>query len=280
MNKHISAIENKDWNAIQSYIAHNKDQYLPALKAMKKYKNIDFKKMFMEDIHLFIFFFKNFSTTSDYDTETFWHLHNQAYTQLKKDGIIDINLHEDKINFIKQFEINCELPAFIPVHKLEKAIYKKDSLNIFFNYSHITRIIEKYYEIQMNCFFSPLESFKIKDIFSNYFPDYEEFMKVSPINSLEANYLSIISDMVKAQIPYINFWHDLIENDFKYMSNGSTSDMHKPINVKTNNLNILLDKKFHFYKCYVAKIKSIFFKELSQFEQIQSANKIKFITSW
>lgn len=288
MYKHMQEIKNKDWSKMQAYFNWNKDKYAPALKAMEDYKDFDFHKMFLEDSDLFVFFVRIHSESNGkYNVENFWNLYYQAYQHLKNDGVLDINLTEKKLQLVKDFQNKLDGPNLISKKDLEDTMTikkKNKEVSVHFDYLEVLALIEKHYDIKVRRFFDKLKYETKREIFSQYFSieDYQKYSNISPVDSLEANYLSIISDVIDEQIEYIDYWHYMLEYDFTSVSNGSICSMwfHDSEEDSIEVEDIIHTKK-EFQEYISEKIKKAFFKELSQLKEVDLDEEgIEFLIEW
>lgn len=286
MHKNMNVIQNKDWSKMQAYFDWNKKEYEPVLKAMDLHQEFDFQKMFLEDSALFVFFVRTHAQkNAKYDVENFWKLHYDAYQTLKSDGFLSINLTEKKLQLVKEFEAKLAGPCLLSKEDLENTMTlkkKKKEVTIHFDYHEVLVLIENNYDINVRGIFDKLKHEQINQIWSKYFPieSYSKAERTSPVDSLEANYLTIISDTIGEQIEYVDFWHYMLDADFSSISNGSISSMWK---IETKNdvkLEEIINTKQKFQN-YISKlIIDVFFKELSQLEEVKSDNGIEFLIEW
>lgn len=151
---------------------------------------------------------------------------------------------------------------------------KKKEVSVHFDYHEVLDLIEEAYDVDVRGFFNHLKYETIKEIVAKYFPieNYHTILRTSPINSLEANYLSIVSD-------HIDFWHYMLDYDFAEISNGSISSMWKPEEEETIQLENIINTKEEFKKYISNQIKKVFFKELSQLKEVDS-DEIEFLIEW
>lgn len=286
MHKNMQEIQNKDWSKMQAYFDWNKNEYAPALKAMALHQEFDFQKMFLEESSLFVFFVRiHAEKNPKYDVENFWKLHYDAYQTLKNDGVLSIDLTEQKLQQIKDFEAKLAGPCLVSKDDLENSMTvkkKKKEVSVHFDYHEVLDLIEKHYDINVRGIFDKLKREQINQVFGKYFPIeiYSKVSNTSPVDSLEANYLSIISDTIGEQIEYIDFWHYMLDADFSSISNGSISRMwerEKEIDFK---LEEIINTKQKFQN-YISKlIIQVFFKELSQLEEVNPDDGIEFLIEW
>lgn len=285
MHKHMQEIQSKDWAKMQAYFKWNKDKYAPALKAMEDHNEFDFKDMFLEDPNLFVFFVRIHSENNNqYDVENFWSIHYQAYKKLKEDGFFNLDLTDKKLQLVKDFETKISGNCLVSKNALEDTMTlkkKKKEVSVHFDYHEVLDLIEEAYDVDVRGFFNHLKYETIKEIVGKYFPieNYHTISRTSPVNSLEANYLSIVSDHIDEQIEYIDFWHYMLNYDFAEISNGSISSMWKPEKEETIQLENIINTKDEL-KAYISnQIKKVFFKELSQLKEVDSY-EIEFLIEW
>lgn len=286
MHKSLQEIQNKDWSKMQSYLLRNKNQYEPASKAMEAHKELDFEKMFLEDSDLFIFFVSiHVENNGKYDVEKFWNLRYQAYQQLKNDGLFNLDLTQQKIQLVKDFEDKLAGPCLISKKDLEDSMTvkkKRNEVSVHFDYHEVLDLIESHYEINVRRIFDSLKHEKIQEICAKYFfiDDDNKFSRTSPVDSLEANYLNVISDTIREQVEHIDFWHHITDYDFSDISNGSIASMWKPDDKSDVILEEIINTKKEF-QIYISQlIKKSFFKELSQLKEVGSCDGIEFLIEW
>lgn len=282
----MNEIKSKNWTKMQAYFDWNKDEYAPALNAMALHQEFDFQKMFLEDSDLFVFFVRIHVGNNDkYDVENFWKLHYEAYQKLKNDGILSINLTEQKLQLVKEFEAKFLGPCLISKEDLENSMTvkkKKKEVSVHFDFLEVLKLIEKNYNIHVRGIFNELKREQINQNWVKYFPieSYSTFSNTSPVDSLESNYLTIISDTIGDQIEYIDFWHYMLNTDFSNISNGSISYMWKIENENDVKLEEIINTKIKFQTYISHLIVKIFFKELSQLEEVKPDNGIEFLIEW
>ena len=284
MHKNMDEIKSKNWSKMQAYLEWNKNKYHNSLEAMKEYNEIDFQNMFLNDPSLFVFFMNiHEKTNPGYDVKKFWNLQVQAYEHLKKDCVLALNLTNDKIKIIEDFDSKVLGPCLISKVDLEKSMTeqkKGKKISYYYDYIEILNLIKKHYLIKVRGVFDSLEYNKQKEIYSRYFPieTYENIQRISPVDSLEANYMSIIRNTIAEQSQYIDFWHYMLENDFSSVSNGSFSNMYNPDEHIPVDLTKIIHNKNILLSYFSEQVKRVFFKEITQISAID--DNINFLIEW
>lgn len=288
MHNKMNEVQTKDWAKMQAYLEWNKKTYEHSIKAMQKHSEYDFHKMFMEDPFLFVFFVRiHEKADSGYDIEKFWNLHYQAYQHLKNDRLSDIDMTAQKLQLVRDFEAKLAGPCLISKTDLEESMtvkIKRNEKSVHFDYHEVLDLIEKQYKISVRGIFDNLKYQSQKDIFSKYFSIdiYNQASNVSPVDSVEANYISIIRDFIGDQFEYIDFWHYMLATDFSNISNGSISTMWPIENQEDDAISLesIINTKDQLKKYFSTKVKQVFFKELSQLEEVETYKGIEFLIEW
>lgn len=287
MHKNMQPVKEKNWDAMQAYFKWNEDKYQHALTIMENDKRYDFQKMFIEDPDLFVFYVRILEEKNPkYDATLFWNLHYQAYQDLKAGGFFNTNVRVIKIAQVTQLVEKLNGKCLLSVQDIEDAMtvkIKKKETTYHFEFHDILHMIEKEYNFRSRGFFRDIDENK-KEIFEKFCPnvDYDKTGNVSPVDNLEANYLSIISDYFEDKIEHIDFWHYLVnDGDFNNVSNGSIQSMWKSEDSNDINIEDIIDTEVEMQNYISQVIKRIFFKEISQIEFFdKNAEEIEFYISW
>lgn len=291
MHKQMNEVVTKDWPKMQAYLEWNKEQYKHSLKAMESHPEYDFHKMFMEDPTLFVFFMDiHKDPAAKYDIKKFWNLHYEAYQHLKNDGLFEIDMTPQKVELMKAFEAKLAGPCLVSKEELEDTMTvkkKRGETSVHFDYHEVLDLITTRYGISERRFFDSLKYETEKSIFAKYFSldIYDKTARTSPVDSLEANYMSIISDAIGDQFEHIDFWHYLLDSDFGDISNGSISSMW-PVEDEDDEeekvvaIEEIINTKKPFQSYFSRKVKRAFFKELEQLDEVDPYEGVEFLIEW
>lgn len=287
MHKQMNEIVAKDWSKMQAYLDWNKEQYKHSIKAMQAHPEYDFQKMFMDDPNLFVFFMRiHEDPAAKYDIEKFWNLYYEAYQHLKKDGLFNIDMTPQKVELMKAFKNKLAGPCLVSKEELEDTMTakkKRGETSVHFDYHEVLDLITNKYDISERGFFDVLKYETEKSIFAKYFSldIYDQVSRTSPVDSLEANYMSIINDAIGDQFEHIDFWHYLLDSDFGDISNGSISSMW-PVEDDEEEVAIkdIINTKKPFQRYFSRKVKQAFFKELEQLDEVDPNDGIEFLIEW
>lgn len=283
MHKQMSEIQSKDWDKMQAYFTWNKSTYAPIVEKMQNDHRYDFKKMFMEDPDLFVFYVRILEDKNPkYDVNLFWDLHYQAYQHLKADGFFNTDVTQLKLNAVNELIAKLNGPCLLTVDEIEECMTVKTKGKVtttHFEFNDILALLEKKYVFQSRGFFNKFR-YNHKDLFHKYCPDsdYEKTSNTSPVDNLAANYSRIISDYFTDKIEHIDFWHYLLEYEFSDVSNGCLKTMYQP-EEEDININEIIDTKDEMQNYIGKTIKQIFFKELAQVKKIRYG-EIEFYIWW
>jgi hypothetical protein len=289
LHKQMNEIQSKDWKKMQAYFDWNKKTFAKVLDAMEKETQFDFKKMYMEDPSLFVTYVSLFNEQAPkYDVNVFWNLYFTAYQDLKNTGFFAVNMEDLKLQLVKEFENKVNGQCLLSVKDLEDTMTvksKKKVQSVHFDYHDVEDLIEKAYEIEFRGFFNKLKYDNVQQYFKQYCPkaDYKKVSNTSPVDCLEANYLTIISDHISGQFEYIDFWHEICDADFSDVSNGSINSMYLEEVEENNqevNIKSIINTKKEMQKYIFQKIKQVFFKELGQLKEVGEEEDIEFYIVW
>lgn len=242
------------------------------------YTNIRNQGVNMEDLaqkspFLFDMFTRIFSGVETEENIKLWNNYKKAYEELEKSGALNIkSVRDEKMqNLIDDFIKKVEGENRIPLNELEEVITekkRKGNVSIQVEFNDYMDLIEKHYDFQHRDFFKKhgkdnSEIIKVLGLTKNEYNKYANIRPADNLISAKICVLTSIHDEING-MPYVDFWHHLLDRDFAEISNGSVTTMwiddeydedeDDEDEIKVKDVNTL----FH-------NMRKVIFKEISQY---------------
>lgn len=195
-----------------------------------KNQGVDMEELAKTNPYLFEMFTRIFSGVETPEVVQTWKNYKQAYEELMAQGLLKFKNLRDKVmkEKINSFIKKVDGPFLIPLNELEEVITekkRKGEVSIQLEFNDYMDLIEKYYGFNHRDFFQKHGKEKVDyaTMLGLTKKEYKEYSNVSPSKNLIAAKMSVLYDKYEEVngMPYVDFWHHLMDNDFAEVSNGS-----------------------------------------------------------
>lgn len=255
------------------------------------YTNIKNQKVDMEELaktnpYLFDMFTRIFSGVEKPETVQTWKNYKQAYEELESQGLLQFKNIRNKImkekmdSFFAKVDSNC----LVPLNELEDVITEKKhkgQIDIQVDFNEYIHLIEKYYDFDYRDFFQKFKQEKLdyKSILGLSKEEFDKHYAMSPIQSFVATKIAILSDKYDEVngMPYVDFWHHLLDHDFAEVVNGAVMYLFSDYEVEEFNVEEIQVPGILFQK-----FRKVLFKEIAQlpFYKGKEPEEIEFHICW
>lgn len=216
-------------------------------------------------VNVFLDMFSGEETSEDNQC---WHNYVKAYAELEKDNLLPIATanHKEKIqSIVNAFTLRVDGPCLIAVNELKKCITNDGTVS-YFKYLDL---LEKAYGFDDRDFFKSYRNRDFSKILGLSQEKYAHQCRIKPKDSVIAAKIAILTDMYEfyGNMPDIDFWLYLHDNDFREIYNGATEVMYRDYDeMCTADMVVCCDKKedIELVRLIFDKIRQIIFKEISQ----------------
>lgn len=255
------------------------------------HENIKIMELDMEDMartqpYLFECFVSIFSGKANDESYQLWENYKKAYQELHEKSLL--NFKNTKDDFIKktidEFIQKANGPHLLTLDDLEDVITEKKhkkQTTVQVEFNQYMDLIEEAYDFDYRNFFSKFSENKMD--FSRLLKitteDYHKYSRISPVEHLISAKICIITehyDFVNS-MPYVDFWHHLLDHDFSEVQNGSIQYMSSDFKAQDikNKGTVVPAIVFNTFR-------QIVFKEISQlpYYKEKSFDQIEFYIYW
>lgn len=198
------------------------------------FNHLDFKMMSEKDPLLFQAFTRGMTDKPSEENKAYFEHYMKAYQEIKKEGLFKNKKKTYLVDAVKALKEKVDGDFLIPTQDIIGIVTEKKKRGIVslqFDYHAFIDLIEKYYQIQTRGFFDSLEEEVKHGLYHRYVTTDPKELKLILKSKVSDNYkagkVSIIHEYLNEAVPYVDFWHDLLDKDFCEISNGSIASIYR-----------------------------------------------------
>lgn len=254
---------------------------------IKKF-GVDLNSLAQNNPYLFQTFTQVFSGEATEETIILWDMIQKAYKELTEKGLLVFKNVRDDIMNKKMSELNAKVngPNLVPLEKIVELLTEKKRkgvISVQVDFVEFMDLLEKYYEFQHRDFFSrfgvqQVDFAKMLGLTNN---EYKKLCTMKVSKDLNAAKICVLTKMYENinGMPYVDFWHYLLDRDFCGISNGTVTNMYnyeEEDNKDFEKDGIMISG--NLFK----NMRKMIFKEIAQCPQYQGKmpNDIEFRICW
>lgn len=251
-----------------------------------KNQGVDMQELAKTNPYLFEMFTRIFSGVETPETVQTWNYYKQAYEELEAQGLMKFKNLRDKVmnEKMNSFVKKVDGPCLIPLSELEEVVTekkRKGEVSIQLEFNDYMDLIEKYYGFDHRDFFQKHGKEKVDyaTMLGLTKKEYKEYSNVSPSKNLIAAKMCVLHDKYEEVngMPYVDFWHHLMDHDFAEVSNGSVMTLwadYEPEDFE--------DEEIEVPAVLFEKFRKVLFKEVTQYPYYQGEEpeEIEFHIWW
>lgn len=257
-----------EWYRIQSQSPNA--PLLTNLKALE----IEPTSLAVEDPMLLQYAMGLFNTDRDAEKIKIWKYINKAYSRLKERGLLTVPMLAPSImaEMTRELVALVNGPDRIPRQDLEECLIvleRRGQRTYQFNFFALTHLIERYYGINVRDFFDcqGWSARYVQEKLQCSPAEYAQWREEETVKAYEIHILEDAYDAVNA-MPYLDFWHYLLDYDFANVINGSVETLWCEEETDATESDSEL-----FDKTVLHAIRHLYFKEVSQLTMFDSPPK-------
>lgn len=247
---------------------------------------VNMDEMSQKNPYLFEMFTRIFSGIGTSETIQTWKNYEQAYKELFDAGLLNFRSLRNQImkKKIDEFVSKVNGTYLIPLSELEKVITeekRKGEISLQVDFNDFLDLLEKYYEIEHRDFFQRFGKDKpdYASLLNLTKEEYKKHSNFSPSQDLIATKIVVLQDKYETVngMPYVDFWHHWMDNDFAEVSNGSIEYLW----ADTKETDVV-EEGIKIPAILYQKMREVMFKEISQhpYYQGKKPDEIKFYIYW
>lgn len=251
-----------------------------------KNQGVDMKNLAETKPYLFEMFTRIFSGVETPEEVHAWKNYQQAYNELESQGLLKFSGNREAVmqEKIDEFVKKVDGPYLVPLTELEEVITekkRKGQVSVQVDFNDYMDLLEKYYGFEHRDFFQKFgkENLDYKKILGLSEEEFTKAYNLSPYEDIVATKISILDSFYNESqgMPYVDFWHYLMDNDFMEVSNGSVQTMWIDSEAEDEEDDGIVIPAIVF-----DKMREMIFKEISQYSyyENQKPSEIEFYISW
>lgn len=244
------------------YRIHSQSPNAP-LFANLKALDIEPTTLAVEDPLLLQYAMGLFNTDLDPKKIKIWKYINKAYSRLKEKKLLEVPTLAPSIidEMTKELVTIANGPTRIPREELEQCLIvleRRGVRSYQFNFFALTHLIERYYGINVRDFFD-CQGWSGRYVQEKLHCSDAEYLQWREEATVKAYEIHILEDAYEAvnAMPYLDFWHYLLDYDFINVINGSVETLWREEQSDA-------DESGLFDKTVVKTIRQLYFKEIGK----------------
>lgn len=259
---------------------------------------VDLEKLARTNPYLYTTFTRIFSGIATPQTLTLWDNLQKAYKELEEQGMLNFENVRETIMRKKMVDFSKKVngPCLIPLDELLEVVTEKKRkkvVSIEVDFNDYMDLLEKHYKFQHRDFFQRFgkEPINFAKILGMTKKEYKEYSKLNANENYNAAKLSVITQVYNNmnEMPYADFWHYLMDNEFMEVSNGCIMSMYSEAeddeheDSKTQDYRYIVEKDGVIATHYLFNdMRQVIFKEMSQHPSFkgETPEEINFYIGW
>lgn len=239
-----------------------------------KNQGVDMKELATKNPYLYEMFTRIFSGVETPETVQLWKNYKQAYEELEAQGLFKIKNVREKVmeKKINEFIEKVNGHNLVPLEELEEVVTekkRKGEVSIQVEFNDYIHLLEKHYGINYRDFFGKFgkESVDYAKLLGMTKSEYDKYCRTKPSEDVNAAKVCVITGKYQEVngMPYVDYWHHLLDSDFAEISNGSVTTMWNEPEYEEENAEDFESDGVVVSKELFLNLRKMIFKEIAQY---------------